>query len=176
MKEKLRKILEKIAHAGVSFDIFVPEHDAHGHYSTNLALRLAKERKTDPMALAEKLVGELGKAAPRDLFERVEAARPGFVNFWLSKEVLQSELKRIAKAGEKHGKEPLGKGKTVIVEYSQPNIAKELHAGHLRTTFIGDAISNIHEFLGYKVVRWNYLGDWGTQFGRVIAAYKHWGK
>ncbi|MCR4260842.1 MAG: arginine--tRNA ligase, partial [Candidatus Colwellbacteria bacterium] len=65
---------------------------------------------------------------------------------------------------------------TVIVEYSAPNIAKPMHVGHLRSTIIGDAIANVFEFTGYSVVRWNYIGDWGTQFGKLIAAYKKWGK
>ena len=72
-------------------------------------------------------------------------------------------------------KEIGGKGKTVIVEYSQPNIAKKMHVGHMRTTIIGAALANILELSGYRVVRWNYLGDWGTQFGKLIAAYKMWG-
>ena len=63
----------------------------------------------------------------------------------------------------------------MIVEYSQPNIAKKMHVGHMRTTIIGAALANILELSGYRVVRWNYLGDWGTQFGKLIAAYKMWG-
>ena len=63
----------------------------------------------------------------------------------------------------------------MIVEYSQPNIAKKMHVGHMRTTIIGAALANILEQSGYRVVRWNYLGDWGTQFGKLIAAYKMWG-
>ena len=75
-------------------------------------------------------------------------------------------------ADKKYGAGDIGKGKTVIVEYSQPNIAKKMHVGHMRTTIIGAALANILELSGYRVVRWNYLGDWGTQFGKLIAAYK----
>jgi len=176
MREKLSKILEKTAGAKVPFDVFVPEHDAHGHYSTNAGLRLGKAAGKDPMAVAGALAEKIKKTAPRGLFDRIEVVKPGFINFWLGQEALADELRKIAKAKDSFGGSFLGKGKTVIVEYSQPNIAKELHVGHLRTTFIGDALANVYETLGYRVVRWNYLGDWGTQFGKVIAAYKLWGE
>src|SRR5439155_8196984 len=73
------------------------------------------------------------------------------------------------------GESSVGKRKTVIVEYSQPNIAKKMHVGHFRSTTLGDALANVFEYLKYKVIRWNYIGDWGTQFGKLIAAYKLWG-
>ena len=93
----------------------------------------------------------------------------------MSEEATSLAIKEIIKAGSKWGKSKPAKKETVIVEYSSPNVAKPMHVGHLRSTIIGDALANIYEFLGYKVIRWNYIGDWGTQFGKLTAAYKMWG-
>jgi len=175
MKDKISAVLKKIVGADTAFEIFIPEKENLGHYSTNVALQIAKTEKKKPIELARELVRKIQKASPKDLFEKVEAAEPGFINFWLSQKTLEEELSSIQKSLKNYGRSSLGKGKTIIVEYSQPNIAKMMHVGHLRTTIIGDALANIFEFLGYKVVRWNYLGDWGTQFGKLIAAYKLWG-
>ncbi len=175
MKKKIEEILQKAIGGKRGVEVFVPEQENFGHYSTNFALRHAETAMKNPLELARELAGKIESAAPRDLFEKVEAAPPGFINFWLSKEAIQDELAAIFKRKDGHGRSVIGKGKTVIVEYSQPNIGKMMHVGHLRTTIIGDALANILEYLGYKVVRWNYLGDWGTQFGKLIAAYKLWG-
>ncbi len=177
MKEKIVEII-KGAVAGTDaevIDVFVPEREEFGHYSTNLALRLAKKNGRNAIDLAREIAINVWNGAPRGFFERTDTAPPGFVNFWISNEALQDELGSIHENAERFGRSSIGGWKTVIAEYSQPNIAKLMHVGHLRTTIIGDALANIFEFLGYKVVRWNYLGDWGTQFGKIIAAYKLWG-
>ncbi len=175
MNDKIRKLLEKVIDGEVSVEVFVPEHESQGHYSTNAALRLAKSENKKPLELAKELKEKLQKSAPEGFFEKIEAAAPGFINFWISPEALQKEFGAISSELDDYGRGNLGKSKTVVIEYSQPNIAKKMHVGHLRTTIIGDALANIFEFLGYKVIRWNYLGDWGTQFGKLIAAYKLWG-
>jgi len=184
VKREIENVLRDVGleHA----EIFVPEKENFGHFTTNVAMRLAsapkgrdlasggKDIKKPPLELAKELAAKIADVAPKGFFEKVEAAPPGFVNFWLTKGTLQKEFSKIA--GEKDfGKSNVGGKRTVIVEYSQPNIGKMMHVGHLRTTIIGDALANIFEYLGYKVVRWNYLGDWGTQFGKLIAAYKLWG-
>lgn len=176
MKGKIIEFINKAIGGEERADVSVPEKDGFGHYSTNLALRLAKKSGRNPLDLAKELAGKIRDGAPAGFFEKAEVVPPGFINFWLNKEVLQNELREIHKNAGQYGKSGAGAGKTVIVEYSQPNIAKMMHVGHLRTTIIGDALANIFEFLGYKVVRWNYLGDWGTQFGKLIAAYKMWGE
>jgi len=173
MKSKIEEILRKAVGSG-PVDIFVPEKENFGHYSTNIALRLAKPSGKTPLEFAKELAEKIAVSAPAGLFEKVEAAPPGFVNFWLAKETVQNEFAKAAKE-KTFGRSAAHKNKTVIVEYSQPNIGKMMHVGHLRTTIIGDALANIFEYLGYKVIRWNYLGDWGTQFGKLIAAYKTWG-
>ena len=174
MKEGILGILKKIVDSGAPIALSVPEEPSFGHYSTNIAMRLAKGRGKKPFELARELAAEIARKAPAGFFEKVEAAPPGFINFWLSKKTLQGGLEKVSREKE-YGKSAVGAGETVIVEYSQPNIAKMMHVGHLRTTIVGDALANILAFSGYRVVRWNYLGDWGTQFGKLIAAYKLWG-
>ncbi len=161
--------------AGQAAEIFVPENEKFGHYSTNAALKLAKERKKNPLKVAESIVEKIKKISPEGFFEKIEVAPPGFINFWVSRDAIRKELLSIASEGENYGRSNYGKDKKIIIEYSSPNVAKPMHVGHLRSAVIGDALANIHEFLGYKVVRWNYIGDWGTQFGKLIAAYKRWG-
>ncbi|MBI2033579.1 MAG: arginine--tRNA ligase [Candidatus Liptonbacteria bacterium] len=174
MRGQIIKILKKVA-PYASLEVNVPEVSEFGHFSTNIAMRLASEKGRKPLEVAGELVSKILKVSPRGFFERIEVAGQGFINFWIEKSVLQKELLAVhEKKG--FGKSKAGKGKKVIVEYSSPNIAKPMHVGHLRSTLIGDALANIHEFLGYEVIRWNYLGDWGTQFGKLISAYKLWGK
>ncbi len=175
MKEQIENIIKNAIDArDARVEVSVPEQAGFGHYSTNIAMRLAKIEKKTPLAASREIVEKISRIAPAGFFEKVEAAAPGFINFWISKEALQNELANVSR-GKEFGNSAIGKGKTVIVEYSQPNIGKMMHVGHLRTTIIGDALANIYEAVGYKVIRWNYLGDWGTQFGKLIAAYKLWG-
>ncbi len=175
MKTAIVKILKGATGAPEgAIDVSVPEQPAFGHYSSNIAMRLAKERGRKPLDLATEFAAKVMASAPPGFFSKVEAAPPGFINFWLSEKAVQGGFLEVVK--NKHfGGSDTGKGKTAIVEYSQPNIAKKMHVGHLRTTIVGDALANVLSLLGYKVVRWNYLGDWGTQFGKLIAAYKMWG-
>ena len=173
MRKKLETILKR-AIGGV-VDISVPENEQFGHYSTNAAMKLAKLKRENPMDLAAELVAKIEKSAPKNFFERIEIVAPGFINVWISKDILREELVLISKQKEKYGRSGVGKNNKVIMEYSAPNVAKPMHVGHLRSTIIGDALANIYEFTGFRVIRWNYIGDWGTQFGKLIAAYKRWG-
>ena len=97
------------------------------------------------------------------------------MNMFLSKEGYIKSTLEEAIDGENFGKSSMGEGKTVIVEYSSPNIAKPFHIGHIRSTVIGNSIYLIYDALGYKVRRLNHVGDYGTQFGKMIVAYRHWG-
>ena len=150
-----------------------PEDLFHGDYSCNIAMILAKQVSQNPRELAEKIVEEILERKPEEI-SKVEVAGPGFINFYLSPEFFIIQSKEILKAGKKFGQSKIGKGKKVVVEYSSPNIAKPFTIGHLRSTVIGDSIVNILDFSGYKVVRDNHLGDWGTQFGKLIVAIKKW--
>ena len=149
-----------------------PEVKGRGNFATNVAFLLAKKRGVSPLTAAEELKSKL---RDNKLFEKVEVAQPGFVNFWISRKSVAKEFQEIVGAKTKWGRPKVLKKELVIVEYSSPNVAKPMHVGHLRSTIIGDALANIYEFLGYKVIRWNYIGDWGTQFGKLTAAYKMWG-
>jgi arginyl-tRNA synthetase len=134
-----------------------------GHYQANGIMGAAKSMKTNPRALAEKVVSELSSDA--DL--AFEIAGPGFINITLTTEFIARELKEL-NASERLGidKKP---SKKIVIDYSSPNLAKEMHIGHLRPTTIGDTAVRILEFLGHEVVRANHVGDWGAQFGSLLA-------
>ncbi|MGB2823535.1 MAG: arginine--tRNA ligase [Phycisphaerae bacterium] len=136
-----------------------------GDYQANGVMPAAKRLKTNPRQLAEKVVAaaDLG-----DLAESVEVAGPGFINIRLRDDWLAAELTRLA-ADERLGVPAPARRDTVVVDYSHPNLAKEMHVGHLRSTIIGDAIARTLEFLGHTVIRQNHVGDWGTQFGMLTA-------
>ncbi len=135
-----------------------------GDYQADLAMGLAKRLNRRPRDLAQLIVERLGQDR---LFESVSVAGPGFINFRLSQAAL-SELAREMLHDERLGAVPAHPPRTVVVDYSSPNVAKEMHVGHLRSTVIGDALVRVLTFLGHKVIRQNHLGDWGTQFGMLI--------
>ncbi|QQG47480.1 MAG: arginine--tRNA ligase [Candidatus Woesebacteria bacterium] len=139
-----------------------------GDYSTNIALK-KKNPKDEANKIKDKLLNDEDLMK---LVEKIEVAGPGFINFWIKKDGLIEELERIAKEKEEYGKSKTNEGKKVVVEYSSPNIAKPFTVGHLRSTLIGDAIANLLEVIGWKVYRDNHLGDWGTQFGKLIYMIK----
>ena len=151
-----------------------PEDFTNGDYSSNIAMVLAKQVSQNPRELAEKIVAEIKERLPKEI-EKISVAGPGFINFYLSKTFFPKSVKDILKSGENFGRNSLGAKRKAIVEYSSPNIAKPFTVGHLRSTIIGDAVANILDFCGFKVVRDNHLGDWGTQFGKLIVAIKKWG-
>lgn len=171
----IKQFIQKTLAIPFAPSLDVPSVKEFGHYSTNVAMRLAKEFKKNPLEVAQEFAAKLKSADKKGMFEKIEAVKPGFINFWLSKEFLQSQLAAIAKKPKDIGTEKIGKGKKVIIDYCATNIAKPMHVGHLRSTIIGDALANMHAALGYKTLRWNYIGDWGTQFGKLVAAYKLWG-
>jgi arginyl-tRNA synthetase len=170
-KEQIIKALQKAAglKAG-EIELKFPERDEFGDYTTNIAMILAKKEGKDPKKLAEEIKGKiLGYKDIKILCEKIEVASPGFINFWLKKDILIDNLIEIDKEKEKYGSSGLGKGKTVVIDYSSPNIAKPFGIGHLRSTIIGQALYNLYQFLGYKVIGDNHLGDWGAQFGALLA-------
>ncbi|MEK7111873.1 MAG: arginine--tRNA ligase [Patescibacteria group bacterium] len=141
----------------------------HGDYSSNIALVLAKESGGNPKVLGEEIAEKLRK--DKELsghISKIEVAGPGFINFFLSEKALLAQLASIEKEKEAYGTSDRGKGKTVVIDYSSPNIAKRFGVGHIRSTIIGQVLYNLHKFLGYKVIGDNHLGDWGTQFGTLL--------
>ncbi|MBS0628819.1 MAG: arginine--tRNA ligase [Verrucomicrobia bacterium] len=140
-----------------------------GHYQCNNALKLGKLLKRDPRQVAQEIIAQLSVDA--SIIRKLEVAGPGFINITLKPEFLEDEIGRLLK-DERCGVAAAAEKNRVIVEFSSPNIAKELHVGHLRSTIIGDALARLFEFLGYDVLRLNHIGDWGTQFGMLIAYLK----
>jgi arginyl-tRNA synthetase len=135
-----------------------------GDYQANGIMAAAKQIKTNPRQLAEKVVAELNIS---DICQTPEIAGPGFINLRLNPEFLASALLEVYN-DKNLGIEKTANPQTVVVDYSGPNIAKEMHVGHLRSTIIGDCISRIQECLGHTVIRQNHIGDWGTQFGMLL--------
>ncbi len=151
--------------------ITTPPDPALGDYAFPCFV-LAKERRQSPNAIAADLARRVGPFGP---FARVQSVG-GYVNVTLEPSALvQATLASAATAGEAYGASDEGKGRTICVDYSSPNIAKPFHVGHLRSTVIGAALIRIFRALGYAVVGINHLGDWGTQFGQILAAWRRWG-
>lgn len=174
---EIKSLLDK-GFPNLSYKLSPPEVPAHGHLATNIAFVMGKTRSIPPMKAAEYVKEFLTHTAPENLIAKIDIAAPGFVNISFTPHAIQNDFGRIART-KNWGQSNVGKKghqrQKVIVEYSSPNIAKPMHVGHFRSTIIGDAIANIHEFLGYKTIRWNYIGDWGVQFGKLAAAWKLWG-
>ena len=134
--------------------------------------KLAKIYRKAPNMIAEELTGKILEKN-YDIFSRVENVG-GYINFFFAKEQFAKQLMKTISA-ENYGSSTEGEGKTICIDYSSPNVAKNFHVGHLRTTIIGNSLYKIYSKLGYHVERINHLGDWGTQFGKLIVAYKRWG-
>jgi arginyl-tRNA synthetase len=148
----------------------LPPDSAMGDYAFP-CFKLARSLRKAPPIIA----GELVKVINADFLSRVEAVG-GYLNFFIDKALYASSvIGEVLDKGEKYGSSDMGAGKTICIDYSSINIAKRFHIGHLSTTALGNALYKIYSFLGYKCVGINHLGDWGTQFGKMIAAYKHWG-
>jgi arginyl-tRNA synthetase len=157
------------------FGLSPSDIEGRGHISTNAPFIFSKKKGVSTLQAAGALERYLKNNSPKGFLEKIEISGNGFLNIWFSQKTIQNEFQKIAKAGKEWGAPDHKTKEKIIVEYSQPNIAKPMHIGHVRSTIIGDALANILEFSGKKIIRWNYLGDWGTQFGKVITAYKKWG-
>ncbi|MBZ4678252.1 MAG: arginine--tRNA ligase [Shewanella sp.] len=137
---------------------------SHGDLATNLAMMLTKAAGKPPRELAQLIIDNLPASGH---VAKVEIAGPGFINFFIDDNALAKQLQ--AALADEHLGVSLPKSQTVVVDYSSPNLAKEMHVGHLRSTIIGDSVVRALEFLGHKVIRQNHVGDWGTQFGMLLA-------
>ena len=154
-----------------------PAEEEHGDYSSNIAMTMFGNFKFEilnlklnsPLEFAKAIVEQLEKNEElKDYIEKIEVAQPGFVNFRLSKGALCQEMSLVLEKGERYGSSDLGKGKTMVIDYSAPNVAKPFGIGHLRSTIIGQALYNLYNFLGWQTIGDNHLGDWGTQFGTLL--------
>lgn len=158
-KDELMKVME------------VPPDSKMGDIAFPCFILAKKMRKAPPMIASELLE----KIKDDKAFEKIEAVG-GYLNFFFNrKDFIESVMKKVKDSNGEFAKSQEGKGKTVLVEYSSPNIAKPFHIGHLFSTAVGNSLARIYAYLGYDVQRLNHLGDWGTQFGKLISAYKRWG-
>jgi arginyl-tRNA synthetase len=152
-----------------------PADVSFGDYSTNIAMMLGKSEKSNPRELAEKIrKGILELVSDESLIKKIEVAGAGFINFYLEPEYLIKEAEVINYEIEYRNKlNENGSGKTVVIDYSAPNIAKPFGIGHLRSTNIGQSLYNIYKILGWNCIGDNHIGDWGTQYGKLVTAIKH---
>ena len=178
MLNYVEKIAELIAPQveGVEMDeirsmIETPADSKMGDYAFP-CFKLARVLRKAPPMIAKGIAEAI---ADDPMFEKVEQVN-AYVNMFISKEEFAHEVvSEVIAEGDAYGSSDIGADRPVIVEYSSPNIAKPFHIGHIRSTVIGASIAKIYDFLGFKVIRINHLGDYGTQFGKMIVAYRHWG-
>jgi arginyl-tRNA synthetase len=140
-----------------------------GDYQTNALMALAKARRMNPRQLATDVVAKLDVA---DICEKVEIAGAGFLNFRLKADALANALQSAAR-GEHLFFEKAAQPRTVVLDFSSPNVAKPMHVGHIRSTILGDSLARVLRLLGNQVVTDNHIGDWGTQFGKLLVGWKH---
>jgi arginyl-tRNA synthetase len=183
-QDTVREIIEtaknELALPQLEYELSHQSVENFGDISSNIALKafallktLGDTRFATPLALAHAIVEHM---PTHEVVASVHVAPPGFINISFTTDFLLEQVKEMFTVSSDYGKSSSWQGKTVIVEYSSPNIAKPFTIGHLRSTIIGDAIASLLEFVGAKVMRDNHVGDWGTQFGKQIYALKHLGK
>lgn len=150
-------------------EITIATNEKFGDFQTNFAMMNSKLIGNNPRAIAQAIVNNF---VENDVIEKLEIAGPGFINIFLKNDYLGNLLKKSRQ--EAYDYSFLNRKGDVIIDFSSPNIAKRMHIGHLRSTIIGDAIARVYRFLGYHVVADNHIGDWGTQFGKLIIGYRKW--
>ncbi|MEK7086771.1 MAG: arginine--tRNA ligase, partial [Patescibacteria group bacterium] len=167
IRSKIANCFAKILGENSEADVFVPENEVFGHYSTSIALKVAKLKRQNPLTLAENFKSQIEKF-DSGLFEKIEIVPPGFINFWLKSEVFRKELEVILKKGEKYGRTDNLRGQKTIVEYTDPNPFKEFHIGHLMSNAIGESIARLLEWNGAEVKRACYQGDVGMHVAKAV--------
>ena len=151
-----------------------PKESVNGDYAFP-CFRLAKDLKKAPPIIAKEISEKLQEEIENEeTIEKIEV-EGGYINFFIKKEEIAKQILADFSSQGEYGRSKIGKGKNVVIDYSAPNIAKPFHIGHLRTTVLGGALYNIYKYLGYNTIGINYLGDYGTQFGKLIEGYKRWG-
>jgi arginyl-tRNA synthetase len=171
LEERITAAMAALAGGEDCAAIVKPAKDARfGDYQANGVMGLAKKLKTNPRKLAEQVVEKLDLG---DICEPPEVAGPGFINLRLKADFLAERLLEINSASADLGIDKTTRPRIIVVDFSSPNIAKPMHVGHVRSTIIGDSICRTLEALGHKVIRQNHVGDWGTQFGRIILGLWH---
>lgn len=151
--------------AGQFAEMVLPSQDAKfGDYQANCAMPLGKQLGKPPREIAQQLIASLDVA---DICETPDIAGPGFINLKLKNDFVLAQLKVMLADTEHLGVEPASKPRTLVLDYSAPNVAKPMHVGHIRSTVIGSALYCVLKELGHRVISDNHIGDWGTQFGMI---------
>lgn len=179
ISEQIAKTIENVKSKEIYTYIEVPKDTKNGDYAFP-CFRLAKTLRKSPPEIANQIKEKLEEngISNSEIIKKVEIAG-GYLNFYISSKIFTKEVLEQISNNEKYGVEPeddKNKEKNIVIDYSAPNIAKPFHIGHLRSTVIGAALYNIYKYLGYNVTGINHLGDYGTQFGKLIEGYKRWGK
>ena len=175
-KSEIGKIITKAIELNIDIEeyIEVPQNTEMGDYAFP-CFKLAKELRKAPQMIAEDIKNKINVEEHSDIIEKIEIVS-GYLNFYINKaSLVKTVLEEVERTQEKFGATNLGNGENAIIEYSSPNIAKPFHIGHLRSTVIGAALYKLYNFVGYNSIGINYLGDWGLQFGKVIAGIEMWG-
>ena len=169
--KKISAILPDVDIEEIKNGIEIPPDSNMGDFAFP-CFKLSKILRKSPAIIAEELANKLDAD---EYIEKIEQ-QSGYINFYVNhKKMAEEVLKEIDNKNSDYGKDNSGEGKTILIDYSSPNIAKPFHIGHLRTTLIGNSLYRIYKFLGYNTVGINHLGDYGTQFGKMIESYKLWG-
>ena len=148
--------------------IEIPKDSENGDYSFP-CFRLAKELRKAPPMIANDIKEKI--ECDNSVITKIDVIG-GYLNFYINKELIAKEVLKEIAQNERYGSSQIGNGKNIVIDYSAPNIAKPFHIGHLRSTVIGGALYNIYKYLGYNTIGINHLGDYGTQFGKLIEGYK----
>ena len=173
--KQLASFLSDIPTKEIIESIEQPPNAQMGHFAYP-CFRLAKALRKAPPAIAEDLAAKITESSLKPAWLDSVEASGGYVNFYLERtSFAERVLEDVLQQGKGYGSSKIGVGKVVLIDYSSPNIAKQFHVGHLGTTVIGRALYNIFNFQGYETIGINYLGDWGTSFGKLLTAYLKWG-
>ena len=187
MKDQIRQLIQSVIEKlypeqkDLVFSVDYAPSNIDADFASNAAMILAKKMGKKPMEVAEEIKSDLSAPitghlpSPGEKGVGVTVAVPGFLNFKLPAEALLGNLREIIQKGEEYGLTPTKSKEKILMEYFQPNIAKPLHVGHMRSAIIGDSLFRIQKFLGAAVESDTHMGDWGTQFGLLLYAYKQWG-
>ena len=166
----LSQYIDGLSREEIAAAVEIPPKSDMGDFAFP-CFKLAKVFRKAPPMIAQDLKNQIEQP---DFLSEIRVVG-GYLNFFVDKTQFAKQIVDKYTASSDYGSSEEGHGKTICIDYSSPNVAKNFHVGHLRTTIIGNSINNIYRKLGYKVVRINHLGDWGTQFGKLIVAYKKWG-
>lgn len=171
LRETLKTLIKAASPVDEAVELTQATQAKFGHYQCNSAMKWAKTLQRSPRDIAQEMVAKLDQSC----FAKVEIAGPGFINLTLSESFLSQAVND--QLNDPHMGVPLPKKpQRIVIDFSAPNIAKEMHVGHLRSTIIGDCLARLFEFLGHDVLRLNHVGDWGTAFGMLIVYMQEEGK